>query len=458
MASMYETPAAPPDDVLAFTDQLLFLGQRATGQELVMQCVWVYDRAIDLEGVRRFHQNYGHGLIGRRIQRSPLPFGRHRWVAAAGPACALDIAEGRRPRSELTAWVDECAQEPVDPEWGPGWRVAALEMTDGSTAVSLVISHCVSDGIGALLTIIDAIKGNVHHFGYPPPRARTRPRALVSDFGRTLRDVPVTLRTLMTAGRQGFRRRHEIAGSKPPRTQRREVDDENVILPAVTVHVDIDDWDARATSLGGSSHTLVAGFAAKLGDRLERRRADDGSVTLQIPISDREPGDTRANAAVLARASIDPTVVTKDLAGARCAVKEAIDDLHRLPDETLELLPLTPFLPKAVVRRGSDVVLGLADLPVSCSNLGELDPVLARLDGSDADYVMLRGVDRRVSRQFLDKRRGLLTVLAGRVGRKISIAVVAYQPGGLCSRDQLRTLVADTLDEFDITGVVDFQA
>ena len=47
-------------------------------------------------------------------------------------------------------------------------------MTDGSTAVSLVLSHCLADGFGALLTIIDAVKGNRRDLGYPPPRSRTR--------------------------------------------------------------------------------------------------------------------------------------------------------------------------------------------------------------------------------------------------------------------------------------------
>src|ERR1700754_828997 len=136
------------DNRLSFTDQLLFLGQRATGQELVMQAVWIYEHPVDLDGLRRFHHNFGYGLFGRRIERSPLPFGRHRWVSALGPQSELDIAESPRPRSELSDWADERAQLPIDPEGGSAWHVGVQPMTDGSAAVSLVLSHCLSDGLG----------------------------------------------------------------------------------------------------------------------------------------------------------------------------------------------------------------------------------------------------------------------------------------------------------------------
>jgi hypothetical protein len=107
------------------------------------------------------------------------------------------------------------------------------------------------------------------------------------------------------------------------------------------------------------------------------------------------------------------------------------------------------------VKRGSDVVFGFADFPVSCSNLGDVDPVVARADGTDAQYVMLRGVDRHVPRGVLERRGGLLTVLAGRIGGKISITVVAYQPGAENSKPRLRELAADTLAEFGLTGAID---
>ena len=138
---------ARPDDRLALVDQGFFAGQRAAGLEEVMQVVWVYEHPIDFDGLRRFHHNLGYGLFGRRIERSPLPFGRHRWVSDPGPS-DIDIAECARPRAELSDWADERSQLPADPEWGPGWHLGVLPLTDGSTAVSLVASHYLLDGLG----------------------------------------------------------------------------------------------------------------------------------------------------------------------------------------------------------------------------------------------------------------------------------------------------------------------
>jgi hypothetical protein len=443
-----------PADRLSYTDQLLFLGQRATGQELVAQCVWVYERPVDHSRLQEFHRNFGHGLPGRRIERSPLPFGRHRWVASPGPASPLDVADEPRPRAELGDWADERAQLPIDPEFGPGWHIGVLPMTDGATAVSLVVSHCLIDGLGTLQSIADAARGDTHDFGFAPAGSRSRFQAVIDDLRQTARDLPETAATLVRAGRLAYRRRHEVALSGKSRRDLGLHGRENVVAPAIACYVPLEEWDRRAELLGGNSHSLVAGFAAKLGALMGRRSTGDGTVLLHIPISDRTPGDTRGNAAFIVNAHLDPTDVTRDLSGARSAIRTALDAYRQTPDETLQLLPLTPFIPKRAVARGSQVVLNLTDLPVSCSNLGDIDPMVSRIDGSAAEYLILRGVDRRVSREFLESRNGLLTVLAGRVDDKMSISVIAYQPGGPNDKPQLRELVAKALAEFDLVGTI----
>lgn len=454
---MTERAAARPDNRLSFIDQAMFLWLRAADEAPVMQAVWVYEHAVDFDELRRFHQNVGYGLLGRRIETSPLPFGRHRWVSSVGPPSDIDTAQCARPRAELGDWADERAQLPIDPEWGPAWHLGVLPMTDGSTAISLVVSHCVADGLGALQTVAEAVKGNRHDFGYPPPRSRTRLRAVVTDLCQTAQGAPEVARTLVTTAKLAVRRRHEIAQSRASRitTILAEGGDRNVIVPSITIYIDLDDWDARAKALGGASYSLQAGFAAKLSERMGRRRAD-GAVTLLIPINDRTLHDTRANAASLVNVSVDPSQVTTDLSDVRVAIRQGLKSAREVPDQTLQLLPLIPFAPKRAVKRGADVMFGFAaDLPVSCSSLGELDPAMGRPDGTDAEYVMLRGVDRSITRQALEQRRGLLTLVGGRICGKKSINVVAYQPGGNNSKPHLREVVAHTLAEFDLTGVID---
>lgn len=444
------------DNRLDFTDQAMFLGLRATGQEAVMQVVWIYERPVDLDGIRRFHECIGHGLLGRRIERSVLPFGRHRWVSALGPQSDLDFADPR-DRTELGRWIDERSTMPLDPEFGPAWHVGVLPMNDGSTAISIVISHCVSDGGGALASMVNAINGRKLDYGYPPPAARTRGQALRADLRDTVRGLPEVGRTLVEAARQGVRRRGELSSSgaaKPVVSG----PDHQVFTPSATVCVKLDDWDRRAADLGGNGHSLVAGFVAKLAQQIGRVGAEDGLVTLNIPQGDRLPGDddTRANAVVLVNLAIDPAKVTTDLTEARAAMKEGLRVAREVPDENLRLLPLTPFIPKRVVRKMADVAFGFStELPVSCSNMGDVPEGLPNVDGTEADFVFLRGIDRVATKHALEERCGLLTVVAGRINGTETLTFAAYAPGAENTTGWLKAELEKTLAAFELSGVIE---
>ena len=453
---------ARPDNRLAFMDHGLFTQHHAIGRKLVIQSVWVYEHAIDFDGLKRFHHNLGYGLLGRRIERSPLPFARHRWVLDRGPS-DIDIAECARPRAELSDWADERSQLPIDPEWGPGWHLGVLPLTDGSTAVSLVVSHYLIDGLGLAITLFDAVVGNTRELGYPPPRSRTRLRAVVQDARQTAQDAPEVARALVAAAKLARKQararhdRHDIARSPASRpvALRGGDGDDAVVVPAVTIHIDLDDWDARAKALGATSNTLAAGFAAKLGERMGRRRAGDGAVTLQLPMSDRTEGDTRANAMSFAHVSVDPTRVTTDLRDVRAAIKQALRTLRETSDESLQFLWLASFTPKRAWQRMDDATPADPDLPVFCSNLGDLGSVVCRLDGTYAEPFMSRVTAQHERRHWLERTGGQMTLQSRFTGGKIRITVGAYQPGAENTKPALRELAARTLAEFDLTGKID---
>ena len=100
-------------------------------------------------------------------------------------------------------------------------------------------------------------------------------------------------------------------------------------------------------------------------------------------------------------------------------------------------------------------MFGFGDSAVLCSNLGDLPAEIACADGTAAEYVMLRAVDQNVTRQYIESSGGQLVVAGGRIGGKMSISVVAYQPGGKNSKQDLRELAAHTLAEFGLTGIID---
>jgi hypothetical protein len=445
-----------PDNRLSFMDQAFFLTLRAAGRSEVVQSVWIYEHAMDFDGLRRFHRNLDYGLLGRRIERSPLPFARHRWVSYRGPS-DIDIAKCARPRDELSDWVDERARLAIDPERGPSWHLGVLPLTDGSTAVSLVASHCLIDGLGIGRAIADAANGNTRDLGYPPPCSRTRLRAVVQDVRQTVQSVPEVARALVATAKMARHHRDDLA---PPAASRRLAvpggdGGERIVVPSIAFHIDLDHWDARARALGGSSHHLAAGFAAKLGERMGRRRAGDGAVTLQVPLSDRTEDDTRATALSFVTVGVNPTPVTTDLTEARTAIRQAFAALRQAPEQSSPISAMSPLVsltPKRVLRRFALAVAASADLPVTCSSLGDIDPATGRPDGTDADATYGRGLDQYA---IFERTYGQLSVLAVRISGRICITVSAYQPGGKNSKPDLRELVTHTLAEFGLTGVID---
>jgi diacylglycerol O-acyltransferase / wax synthase len=432
-------------NVLDLVDQTLFLGERATGATCLGQCVWVYDRAIDIDALRQFHHRFQRGRLSRRIERSPLPFGRHRWVWPSDPS-DLEIVATPRPREEFDAWLNEQAAIPLDAEHGPGWHLAVLPFTDGGAGVSLVVSHCLADGLGGCLAVVEAACGYDNAISWPAAGSRRRWRALREDARQTARDIPDIGRAIVAAARLARHNR----GSARSATRRPlpAATDERITLPMATIFVDADEWDARAHALGATSNTLLAGLAARLAQQVGRVTAD-GSVTLAMPVNDRTADDTRANAVTNVDVTVDPAPATTDLREMRAAIKQALIRHREVPDERWALLPLIPLLPKRLFARMVSVAAGGATSVVS-SNLGAVNPAMNRPDGTDADYFAMKSLYPGMTKATMHRAGGVLALLSGRAHGQVFVSVLAYQPGN--SNDGLQQHLSSTLNDFSLTS------
>lgn len=442
------------DNRLAHMDQASFLGLRALGYGVLVQFNWIYNRPVDIDGLRRFHHNLGYGLLGRRVERSPLPFARDRWVYSPGPS-DVDIVETPRARADLSVWLLERARLPLDPEYGPSWHLGVLPLQDGGTAVSLVTSHTIVDGLGILQAITDAANGRTRYLGYPYPRTRSLRRAVLEDGRQTLASVPELARAARATVPMARKRRRDVAASftSAPPPPRAIGDDRPAQVPTITAYVHLTEWDACAKSIGGNSFTLFAGFAGRLGVRMGRVR-DDGAVTLSFPISERTQDDTRGNALVLPTVSVDPTHLSSDLGEVRLEFKQAFADLAEITEELLAPLPLTSLTPKWMARRATRMGLGAAGLPIGCSNVGEVDPAVNRPDGTEADYASGRLIEPGISTRTLEGMGGQLFLVSGRIGDNIWISVNAYLAGRTNTVQALREAVSRTFDEFGLTAEI----
>jgi mycoketide-CoA synthase len=428
---------------------------RATHGALI-QVIWIYDRAVNVDALQRFQRNLGCGLLGRTIEQSPLPFARDRWVKAAVPE-DIDIAATPRRRADVNAWADEQARLPIDPERGPGWHLGVLPLEGGGTAVSLVASHTIVDAAGLGQAIEDAAAGRTRDLGYPPARSRTRRRALREDLQQTVKELPDMAQAVAALVRRARSDRKAFAASikVAPPAPSTAGEDRVVEVPDLNAYIDLTQWDARAKSLGASSTSLVAGIASRLAARVGRVR-DDGTVTLRLPLTLRTEGDTRGNALTIVDVPVDPTHAATDLGEMHAKITRAmLAAMDNSDDAVLATLPLAQLVPMRVNKGLAAMAAGGAALPVTCSNIGDLSPGANRPDGTEADFAYIRNLEPDIKQSHLEQMGGQLFVGSGRSRGKMSIRVSAYILGRPNTKDDLRETVSRTFAEFDLDAEID---
>ncbi len=452
--------AAQRDNRLDLMDQAFYAGHRAAGQKEVMQVGWVYHRPVDIDALKRFRRELGKGMMGRLIERSPLPFGRYRWVSAP-EASALDIATDVRPRDELGTWFDECTQLPIDPESGPGWRINVVPLSDSSTAISLVLSHYVIDGIGAAVAVTEALLGLPRDLGYPPPRSRSGLRALGHEAAETARDLPAVGRAFAAAVKEARRRQKDVVHSQAQASLPAAVPtsgaQELVIAPNIWIRLRLDEWNARAEALGGTASAMAAAFTARLDRHMGRQHGNAEDVRMLLTVNTRTMDDARAVAVSFVRVGIDPDAVTTDLSAARAAIKQALTDAKDAEDESADLVALTPFTPKRAWKHLIDYAVSDPERPAVCSNLGDTGPAASRPDGTLCDAMFARGASQNVTRGWLERTGSQLQVFVGTSTEmnQVGICIRGYQPGSVTTRSELRELAERTLAEFGLSGDID---
>ena len=439
------------DNTLDYIDQASFLGLRALGHGPVIQFSWIYGHDVDLDALRRFHRSLGRGLLGRRIQRSPLPFGRHRWIAWPGPA-DIAVAAAALPRGEVYSWFDEQAALPIDPEYGPSWRLAIQPIAEGGAAVSLVLSHTIADGVGAAIAVTEAAKGINRDIGYPAVPGDSKVTALLADSRRAIREIPAMFRAAVAAAKLARTRGDSLAASVRETKSRDQGADRPVTIPMVTVYADAGQWDARAAELGGTPTSLFIGLTCRLGGRLGWVN-DRGLVGITVPVNERTEGDTRGNALTQVSMTVDPEQVCADLSTVRADLKTALSGLGEARHELLTPLPLVPLVPKAVARRLEGMVISTG--VIGSSNLGQFDPAANRPDGTDADHFAVRMAENLTLADIGRTGGSFFPVVTGRVNGQIFISVGYTNAEDTTTREQIITWVRDTLEDFELTAHIE---
>lgn len=458
---MIETSAAGTSSYarhrLAWMDQLAYELFRVTGRSQLMQCLWLYDRDVNRAALVQTYERLITLSFNRLIEPSSLPGGRPRWVA--GTSVPFEQSSDPLPRSRLLQWANQHARAPIDPVRGPAGRMAIKPFDDGSTAVSIVGSHLVLDGMGALRVIAAAVNGTGVPNPYLTKGARGRLSGCTSDAWQILADAPRTIAALARIAQARWPR-PVAPGESPAGTAAEALHDPSAIveLPAVAVTIDSGVWFACEQRLGGGMNTLLPGFVASLASRLGRRRLSDGAINLLVPRSRRRGlADERALALEFHMVNVTPEGLTKNLEPVNAARARLRGARKRQTDILTSLLPAVAWMPRTAAMTLVDRLFDYADdLPVSCSDLGMLPEGLARIDGAPCRHLLARAVDVNVTRQDLERSHGHLVVVASRYGKEVSLCIEACQLRPTpTTADELRLLVSQTLADFALEAAVD---
>lgn len=433
---------------------------RATGRSQLMQCLWLYDREIDMAGLARTYDRLASLAFNRLIEPSPLPLARPRWVRPSGAPEAIERGTGVLPRSHLMDWANRHARQTIDPVAGPAWRIAVQRFEDGTSAVSIVGSHLLVDGMGALRAIEAAARAVDIPNPYLPMGGRSRLAGAMSDMGQIIADAPRTLAALASMARTGWRKRSAPVGHGRSESGAVEpAPDAPVELAAVAVRVAVPDWDARARRLGGHPNTLLPGVVATLAMKLGRRRASDGAVSLIVPV-DRRRGleDDRALAVAFRSLNVVPDTLAEDL---RPLSAPLIALLRGMKDNETDafatLLPAIAWMPRTIATALVERFFTYDDdRPVSCSNLGTLPDGLAHIDGTPCQQIVARAVDVNVTYRDLARSHGHLVVVASRFRQTVTLCIEACQiDPSPTTTAQLRDAAAQTFADLALDAVIE---
>ena len=119
----------------------------------------------------------------------------------------------------------------------------------------------------------------------------------------------------------------------------------------------------------------------------------------------------------------------------------------------MALLPLVPLLPKRLVRRWVNVYTP-STTSVASSQLGSAPSIVNCPDGTAADYISLLSVCSGLTKATVQLSNGLMALISAEVNGRVFVSVLAYQPGSVTSKDELRQVLSNIMDDFSLPATI----
>lgn len=438
---------------LEFADDLFARRHRGLGSPVVNIWVWRLDGPYDAARVRQVGDGLAAGGLSRQLHRSLLPGARDAWTNAGTPAEVV-LYDEPLPVADLMEWVNARHVEPLDPHEGRTWRLSAVNLDDGTSAVALCLAHAVGDGGAVIDSVLRAATGS------EPLRLPPVPRGLVDRTLSDARDAVGQVASIArwTTSRIQAKRAGVAAAAVPASAAHPPVAEEVAPLdlpedwriPRVIVELDKAEVEDVGRRHGGSTNAWFVATVARLMVAIGHVPPADEPVAVSLPVSDFKPGDVRSNSTKVARAEISRSALeSQDLAVVRAACKEAYTKLGSAGDG-FEPVPL------ALVQMLPDTVLKFLPKPQSAScmasNTLSLPEPYAHAFGEDlrsiGGFACYQGTGPAESREI---GGGLLAWFNG-TGPRATFIVVCPDPDRVPDQETLERVVRDELAAWELTS------
>ncbi|CCQ17660.1 putative uncharacterized protein [Rhodococcus sp. AW25M09] len=339
---------------LSVIDEIFLRTHRGYGIPIALQGVWRTAETVSRAELDRVHDELAVGELGRRVGRPRIPGARLRWDISSQ---SLPLHYAADAVEDVIGWADAQADVPLDPQFGPGWRLTAAPVAHGGTVVSLVCSHALADARGLIDAAAHSFSGN----SAPIPALRPGSDAkdaismILTVLGRSIvataklwvsKKARAELRAFATA---------DSAGISP-----HEARD----MHAVILDISAAEWDSAAARAGGSANSLFVSIVAATMSEL-----GSPAVTIDIPF---RTGTGDANsigmATVAVRGDDSPAAIR---IACKAAFAVPVGAPAGYPPEIVQLLPhrLAAKL-TSTPGRGEVLCSNIGDIPSGVTALG----------------------------------------------------------------------------------------
>lgn len=277
---------------------------RFTGGDVLMkqlnvnppiQLLWRVSRPLDVDLLTRIHANLVNGPLNRRMVGSRLPLARPVWAEHVGDR-PLRIDERTLAEDEEMAWADAACTTKLDAHAGLGWELSAANVAGGRSIVSLVSSHALADGQGAISAVTLAVRNASRQ-----RNERSRGPSLAADLSDALTEGGKTYARLALA-----RYNARAAGQGPAGALRVLLKrDQPAGPPApggpppvrsrIVVSVEHARLEQASSAVGGSVTGLMLAMVANILKAARGTTQAADPFTVALPVSFRKPDDLESS-------------------------------------------------------------------------------------------------------------------------------------------------------------------